>query len=106
VFVNLISNANKFAPEGSEVRIGANAVDGHVRLWVEDEGAGVAEHDHVALFERFTRSTENEPAPPGLGLGLWIVKSIVERHGGSIRVERTAQDHTRFTVDLPLGGAE
>ena len=54
-----------------------------------------------AIFERFQRGVEAEPDAPGLGLGLWIVKSIVERHGGSIRVERTADQRTRFTLRLP-----
>lgn len=106
VFVNLLANASKFSPDGSEVRVGSGAADGVVRLWVEDEGSGVAEDDHGALFERFTRARDTEPAPPGLGLGLWIVKSIVERHGGSIRIDRTAEQRTRFTVELPAGTAE
>jgi signal transduction histidine kinase len=106
VFVNLLSNASKFAPEGTEVRVGSQAVDGVLQLWVEDEGTGVSAEDQGALFARFTRSSDAEPAPPGLGLGLWIVKSIVERHGGSIRIERTAEPRTRFVVELPLGGAE
>ena len=55
-----------------------------------------------AIFERFQRGAETEPDAPGLGLGLWIVKSIVERHGGTVRVERTAEQRTRFTLALPL----
>ncbi len=102
VLVNLLANAIKFAPEQSTVRIGvAPASTGEVEVWVEDEGAGVAGIDGQAIFARFQRSAGDEPDAPGLGLGLWIVKSIVERHGGSVRVERTAAQRTRFTVSLP-----
>ncbi|MGH8260819.1 MAG: ATP-binding protein, partial [Steroidobacteraceae bacterium] len=105
VFVNLLANANKFAPEGSVLRIGAAQEDGRVSAWVEDEGPGVLPSDGGAIFERFRRGAGEEPEPGGLGLGLWIVKSIVDRHGGSITVTRTADEHTRFTITLPLESA-
>jgi len=100
VFVNLLANANKFAPEESVVRIGAETHASEVRAWVEDEGAGPAEGEDAQLFARFRRGPA-EPEPAGLGLGLWLVKSIIERHGGSVTFERTAADRTRFTVTLP-----
>ena len=102
VFVNLIANANKFSPDGSVLRIGARAVGGQVESWVEDEGPGVAQHDVDSVFERFRRGNDVEPEPGGLGLGLWIVKSVIERHGGSIVVQRTPQQRTRFSFTLPL----
>jgi signal transduction histidine kinase len=102
VFVNLLSNAAKFAPEGSTIRIGGQARDGQIELWVEDEGPGVPGGSAGVIFDRFQRGLGTEPEAPGLGLGLWIVKSILERHGGSIRVERTAQARTRFILCLPL----
>jgi two-component system sensor histidine kinase MprB len=70
-------------------------------LWVEDAGAGVPEMEGQSIFERFYRSADQEPDPRGLGLGLWIVKSIVERHGGSVAALRTAAGRTRFSVTLP-----
>ena len=102
VFVNLIANAAKFAPERSVIRIGGRRLGAQVEVWVEDEGQGVAEGSSSAIFERFQRGADSEPDAPGLGLGLWIVKSILERHGGSVRVERTAEQRTRFTLSLPL----
>ena len=122
VFVNLLANAAKFAPEGSTIRIGGDASDGEgtagshgsdgsegggsgsaprrfVEVWVEDEGPGVP--NVGAIFERFQRGSDSEPDAPGLGLGLWIVKSIIERHGGVVRVERTAAGRTRFSLLLP-----
>ncbi len=84
VFVNLLANANKFAPAESTVRIGGEATDGTVTLWVEDEGPGVPAPDEGSIFDRFYRAAGGEPEQTGLGLGLWIVKSIVERHGGRV----------------------
>jgi K+-sensing histidine kinase KdpD len=105
VLVNLLANANKFAPEDSIVRIGASASDGRVLVWVEDEGPGPAAAESAAIFGRFQRGSGDEPEPGGLGLGLWIVKSIIDRHGGTITVVRTEQNRTRFTVSLPAEGA-
>jgi signal transduction histidine kinase len=101
VFVNLLANANKFAPEDSVVRIGAHSLGASVRAWVEDEGAGPAAGDGEELFARFRRGGA-EPEPAGLGLGLWLVKSIIERHGGSIDFERTAEGRTRFSLTVPV----
>ncbi|MGB6603964.1 MAG: ATP-binding protein [Steroidobacteraceae bacterium] len=101
VFVNLLANANKFAPEDSVVRIGAAAHADRVQAWVEDEGLGPADPNSTGLFARFRRGGGTEPEPAGLGLGLSIVKSIVDRHHGAVSVERTAAARTRFTVTLP-----
>jgi len=102
VFVNLLANANKFAPEGSTVHIGAEVADQHVLTWVEDEGAGPDTGESEAIFARFQRGSGEEPEPGGLGLGLWIVKSIIDRHAGSIALTRTEQGRTRFTITLPI----
>jgi signal transduction histidine kinase len=101
VFVNLLANANKFAPEDSMVRIGAEAGEGHVIAWVEDEGPGPEAGESEAIFARFQRGSGEEPEPGGLGLGLWIVKSIIDRHAGTISMVRTEQGRTRFIITLP-----
>jgi signal transduction histidine kinase len=105
VVTNLLANANKFGPEGSEIRIGGSVGAGEVSLWIEDEGPGVPDGGG-SIFERFYRSSDQEPEPRGLGLGLWIVKSIVERHGGQVSCARTPEGRTRFTVLLPVGDSE
>jgi signal transduction histidine kinase len=102
VFVNLIANASKFAPEGTAVRVGARVDGPQISAWVEDAGPGVPEGDATSIFERFKRGGTQEPEPGGLGLGLWISRSIVERHGGSITAGRTDEGHTRFTITLPI----
>ncbi len=102
VVTNLLANASKFGPEDSEIAVGAERQDGNVVLWVEDAGPGVPELEDASIFERFYRSADQEPDPRGLGLGLWIVKSIVLRHGGSVAAARTSAGRTRFSVTLPL----
>jgi signal transduction histidine kinase len=102
VFVNLIANANKFSPDGSVLRIGARVGRNQIETWVEDEGPGVPDGDVSSIFERFRRGTDAEPEPGGLGLGLWIVKSVIERHGGTIVVQRTPEQRTRFSFTLPV----
>ncbi len=101
VFVNLIANASKFAPENSVIRAGAEARKGAVVAWVEDEGPGLPAGEASSMFDRFRRGADAEPEPGGLGLGLWIVKSIVERHSGTITAERTSENRTRFSITLP-----
>lgn len=110
VFVNLLANANKYAPADSLVRIGGEVRAEVVVLWVEDEGPGMSGGSGGAggaagrsLFERFVRSAgreEDEPEQSGMGLGLWIVQSIVERHGGTVEARREGAG-TRVRVTLP-----
>jgi len=103
VLVNLLANASKFGPPGSTIRIGTNAVNGDgLDFWVEDEGAGPPNVGDSSLFEQFRRAGgEKDPDESGLGLGLFIVRSIVMRHGGEVRLTRTAEGRTRAEVRLP-----
>jgi len=105
VFVNLLANANKFAPAGTTIRLGGSVADHEVVVWVEDEGPGIQPRDGAVLFERFMRSPGEEPAESGMGLGLWIVNSIVERHGGRVeaRPGGGGGPGTRMCVILPIG---
>jgi signal transduction histidine kinase/HAMP domain-containing protein len=109
VFVNLIANAQKFSPAGSSLRIGGAVAERWVTLWVEDEGPGLpagVEGDGRALFGRFMRAPGEggEPEQSGMGLGLWIVQSIVERHGGTVEALRQPEG-TRMQIRLPRGEA-
>ncbi|HKH47412.1 MAG TPA: ATP-binding protein, partial [Thermoanaerobaculia bacterium] len=103
VFVNLLANAQKFAPADSLVRIGGEVRPEVVILWVEDEGPGIPGGAGRSLFERFVRAPgrdDNEPEQSGMGLGLWIVQSIVERHGGTVEARREGAG-TRVRLTLP-----
>ncbi|HEX3554998.1 MAG TPA: ATP-binding protein [Thermoanaerobaculia bacterium] len=107
VFVNLLANANKFGPPGSVVHVGGVVEEGAVCLWVEDEGPGFpVESGSGALFDRFVRRAGEgeEPETSGMGLGLWIVRSIVERHGGAVEARPGSGERgTRMRVLLPRG---
>ena len=104
VLVNLIANASKFGPPDSAIAVGGRpADDGGIELWVEDSGPGPADADEGVLFEPFRRAGAGDPAESGLGLGLHIVRSIVERHGGTVSLTRTPGARTRATIRLPRG---
>jgi signal transduction histidine kinase len=106
VFVNLLANANKLSPPGSVVRIGGAVEGGRIALWVEDEGPGLPAGAAAGpLFDRFVRRVGEgeEPETAGMGLGLWIVRSIVERHGGAIETGPGAGGRgTRMRILLPI----
>ena len=83
--------------------IGGAVPAGAVCLWVEDEGPGMPEGAGAStLFERFVRAPgrQEEPEQGGMGLGLWIVRAIVERHGGAVEARREGA-RTRIRVTLP-----
>jgi len=106
VFVNLLANANKFAPAGSTIRIGGAVSAAEVALWVEDQGPGLPVGNGAALFGRFVRSGADEPEQSGVGLGLWIVQSIVERHGGRVEAGGNGSGAgARIKVVLPVDPA-
>ncbi len=74
---------------------------GSVRLRVRDHGMGIAPEDQARIFERFERAVSSRHFG-GLGLGLWIVRQVVEAHGGAIRVVSAPGEGAEFTVELPL----
>jgi DNA-binding response OmpR family regulator len=99
---NLVSNAVKFTPEGGEITIDA-ASDGehHVLLSVADTGVGIAEEDQQRIFEEFQQVGEAAARLGGTGLGLALVRRLVQAHGGDIEVRSSPGLGTRFTVRLP-----
>jgi len=103
VFDNLISNALKFTPAGGHVVVRVTSA-GHVGVTeVRDTGMGIAAAEQERLFDRFFRSTTaTEQAIPGVGLGLTIVKAVVEAHGGTISVSSQEGAGTTFRIELPL----
>jgi signal transduction histidine kinase len=105
VIDNLVSNAIKFSPIGSTVRILLENADGSVRLVVEDEGPGFSEADRAGLFKNFQKlSARPTGGESSTGLGLSIAKKVVDTHGGAIAVEGAAGGGARFVVTIPAGG--
>jgi signal transduction histidine kinase len=107
LLVNLIDNAIKHSPQNSTVRAGAEISQSVTRLWVEDDGPGIAPAEHRRIFERFYRiGSELRRETQGVGLGLSIVKHIAEVHGGCVKVHSDIGKGSRFVVELPLGIVE
>jgi PAS domain S-box-containing protein len=106
LFGNLVSNAIKYTPAG-EVGISARSTYGAVEVVVHDTGVGMSAEEQRQLFTKFFRSRARAgPDPGGTGLGLVIVKGIVEAHGGTLSVESEPGVGSRFRVALPaVGGA-
>jgi len=102
---NLLSNALKFSPAGSEVHLRTWVEDGHCCLSVRDTGPGIAAEHLPHLFERFYRAdTSRNRATGGAGLGLAICQRIAEAHGGSLSVESQPGTGSCFTLRLPKAG--
>jgi signal transduction histidine kinase len=104
---NLISNAIKFTPPGGHVEVGLRVVRDRVELEVRDDGEGIAPEHMPRLFDRFWMAdASNTRAHGGLGLGLAIVRYLVERHGGLVRAESGGPGRGAvFTVTLPLANS-
>jgi len=117
--VNLIDNAIKHSPPGSEIIVRVNLLEeptdrrspgfsrphALLQLSVEDPGEGIPAAEHERIFERFYRvGSELRRQTPGAGIGLSIVKHIVDAHGGGVRVESEPGKGSRFTIEIPLKG--
>ncbi|MEI8134427.1 MAG: ATP-binding protein [bacterium] len=106
VMMNLIDNAFKYTPSGGKVTLFLQRKDQQIEFGVQDSGPGIAVADQEKIFHRFFRSESvrmqqgTEHSVRSLGLGLAITKSIVEAHGGTISVESTLGNGSRFTIRL------
>ncbi|HET9227485.1 MAG TPA: PAS domain-containing sensor histidine kinase [Thermoanaerobaculia bacterium] len=102
VIVNLLSNALKFSPRGSTVRLRALEIPDGVEVQVEDQGRGIPPSHHKTIFERFRQvETSDSASQRGAGLGLAIARSIVEMHGGRIGVESEPGKGSTFWFRIP-----
>ena len=106
VVANLLSNAVKFTPAGGRVEVGVARAGDDLRLTVADTGDGLAPEIAPHIFDRFRQADSTITRQyGGLGLGLSIVRHIVERHGGTVQATSAGPGHgTTFTVTLPIGG--
>ncbi len=100
---NLVHNAVRYSPDGATVSVRVDALGDDARVWIADEGAGIAPHDLPHIFERFYRADKARArATGGTGLGLAIADQIVRSHGGRIDVTTGVNRGSTFVVVLPL----
>lgn len=100
--LQLCDNAAGHTAPGDRIAVGSAIVDGMLRLWVRDTGAGVPVEERGRIFERFARGSETGSGDrPGLGLGLAIVSAIAGAHGGTVGVEDAQPTGACFTITLP-----
>jgi signal transduction histidine kinase len=102
---NLLANAVKYSPEGGEIRIHGHGERDRVWLEVTDQGTGIADKDLPYIFERFYRGS-SKGRQKGTGLGLTLVKHIVEIHGGHLGVRSDVGAGTTFRLELPRTDSE
>lgn len=101
VLENLLSNAVKYSPGGGQVRVTLDSVASGLRVTVSDRGRGMSAEQLARAFDKFYRSDTSDTAPSGTGLGLYIARSIVEAHGGTLTAESRLGEGTTLTLVLP-----
>lgn len=102
VFINLVRNSIKFTAEGGNISIDLHRQNGTIEFIISDTGIGIAEEDISHVFERFFKADKSRNSSiKGSGLGLSIVKKIVDMHHGTINVQSKLGEGTAFTVSLP-----
>lgn len=104
MLMNLLSNAFKYAPAGTTVLLRVTREAGRCRLSVEDEGPGIQPDEQQKVFEKYRRGRTAE-GKPGAGLGLALVKGIVELHGGTIALQSRSPTGMCFVIELPFSVA-
>jgi signal transduction histidine kinase len=107
--VNFITNAIKYTPEGGIIKVRAVRVEDVVRIEVADNGVGIPQEDQPRLFQEFVRVHKNKPGMtdiPGSGLGLYIVRQIVEAHGGRVDLKSAPGQGSIFAMELPISAPE
>lgn len=103
VITNLISNAIKYSPDGGTITIGGQGQDGNALCFVRDEGIGIPPADHERVFERFHRVDNGlTRKAPGTGLGLFLVRAVIEAHRGQVWVESKPGEGSTFWLSLPI----
>lgn len=103
IMSNLVENALKYSPDGSKVRVGVSDLSSETLLEVSDEGPGIAAGEIGTIFERFKQMESSRGG--GFGLGLYIVKNLVDQHRGTIEVSSEPGAGTTFRVRLPKRSA-
>ncbi len=107
ILLNLLQNAVKYSPPGSQTRVFATEEKEHLVIGISDQGSGISPHDQAKLFRPFERLESSEPSrAKGIGLGLLVCKRLVEAHGGQIWVESEPGQGSTFFFTLPFSRRE
>lgn len=101
ILTNLLTNAGKYGPAGDRIEVGVDATSENVQISVSDHGPGVAQADQERIFQPYVRGGSAGNGPSGLGLGLYLVKSLAVAHGGNAGLSRRAGNGATFWVVLP-----
>ena len=102
VLNNLISNASKYSAEGSEITITVSNISGHIEVEIADQGIGIAPHNLSSVFIPFFRAEDQETQKQsGTGLGLSVVKTLIQLHGGRVTIESTPGVGTKVQFWVP-----
>jgi signal transduction histidine kinase len=104
VLYNLLSNAFKFTRKGGQIVVSLQREASRFAITVKDDGCGIPEEEQARIFERFVRLEGRDQLHEGTGIGLALVRQIVEAHGGTVRLVSRANEGAAFTVEMPIGG--
>ena len=100
--VNLLANAVKFTSEGGEIRVFIKEIENNIEIIVEDTGIGISKEDQEFIFKRFSQvEGANVTKVSSSGIGLTLVKYVVELHGGYVKLESELNKGSKFTLVLP-----
>jgi signal transduction histidine kinase len=106
VLVNLLTNASKYSPIGRPVDLRVETRGDMLRVSVADRGPGIPLEERVNVFRRFVRLSDADGEQYGVGLGLFVVRTTIEAHGGRVGVDGRPGGGSIFWVELPLGQPE
>jgi PAS domain S-box-containing protein len=102
VLVNLLVNASKYGPLGGPIELSVSAAEGWLRIAVADRGPGIPSQERLNLFRRYVRLDIQDNEEYGIGLGLYVVKTTIEAHGGEVGIEDRPDGGSVFWFTLPL----
>lgn len=107
IITNLLSNAIKFSPKNGTVTLSVESKDGQAEIRIKDEGPGIAASETALIFEKFSQARSSAQSEyKGTGLGLAVVKALVDSHGGTVGVESELSKGSTFWVRLPLSSGK
>ncbi len=102
VVTHLVSNAVKYSPDSREVIVNLSLVSGYIKFSIRDYGLGINQDEHEKIFDRFYRVQSIQKKFPGIGIGLFVSKEIIESHQGSLWVESEEKQGSTFNFTLPI----